>query len=66
MEELAVNDFNLSVGQEFWLRSTEANIQLEGDVRVNKRLREYRVDGVWKRPAAPTPSRSARSAATST
>jgi len=49
-EELAVNDFNLAVGHEFWLRSTEANIQLEGDVRVNKRLREYRVDGVLETP----------------
>ena len=50
VEELAVSDFNLAVGHEFWLRSTEANIQLEGDVRVNKRLREYRVDGVLETP----------------
>ncbi|MGE5090923.1 MAG: translocation/assembly module TamB domain-containing protein [Bacillota bacterium] len=50
MEELAITDFNLTVGHEFWLRSTEANIQLAGDVRVNKRLREYRVDGVLETP----------------
>ncbi len=50
MEQLAISDFNLAVGQEFWLRSTEANIQLEGDVRVNKSLREYRIDGTLSTP----------------
>ncbi len=50
MEELKVSDFALTMGSEFWLRSTEANIQLQGDVRVNKRLREYRIDGVLETP----------------
>jgi translocation and assembly module TamB len=50
MEELAVTDFNLTIGHEFWLRSTEANIQLAGDVRVNKRMKAYRLDGVLTTP----------------
>ncbi len=49
-DELVVSDFNLSVGNDFWLRSTEANIQLQGDIRVNKRRKEYRVDGNLSTP----------------
>ncbi len=45
MEELRVNDFNLTMGADFWLRSSEANIKLSGSIRANKVLKEYRFDG---------------------
>ncbi len=46
VEELRVEDFNLQLGSDFWLRSSEANIKLAGEVRANKVRREYRMDGV--------------------
>jgi hypothetical protein len=39
VQALRIDDFRLIVGQDFWLRSTEANIKLTGDVVVNKRGR---------------------------
>jgi len=45
MDELRVRDFNLTMGADFWLRSSEANIKLNGAVRANKVLKEYRFDG---------------------
>jgi translocation and assembly module TamB len=45
MDELRVRDFNLNMGADFWLRSSEANIKLSGAVRANKVLKEYRFDG---------------------
>ena len=46
MEELRVQDFRLTLGEDFWLRSSEANIKLAGEVQANKVRREYRLDGV--------------------
>ena len=46
VEELRIEDFNLQLGSDFWLRSSEANIKLTGEVRANKVRREYRMDGV--------------------
>lgn len=46
IEELRVENFNLLLGNDFWLRSSEANIKLAGEVRANKVRREYRLDGV--------------------
>ncbi len=43
--DLIVQDLNVGIGDNFWLRSNEANIKLEGDVRVNKSREGYRVDG---------------------
>lgn len=45
LESVRVRDFNLTVGDDFWLRSSEANIQLDGKLRVEKRRSQYRLDG---------------------
>jgi len=45
IDSLRVEDLSVRVGDAFWLRSGEANIQLGGEVRVDKLRREYRVDG---------------------
>ncbi|KPJ96469.1 MAG: hypothetical protein AMS18_00785 [Gemmatimonas sp. SG8_17] len=45
LESLSVDSLQLRMGSDVWMRSTEANIQLLGDVMVNKRLREYRLSG---------------------
>lgn len=43
--DLVVQDLRIGIGDNFWLRSSEANIKLEGDVRVNKSRPGYRIDG---------------------
>ena len=45
LDSLRVDGLVVKVGNAFWLRSNEANIQLGGEVRVDKLRREYRVDG---------------------
>ncbi|HEX5818387.1 MAG TPA: translocation/assembly module TamB domain-containing protein [Gemmatimonadales bacterium] len=45
VQALKVEDLRLVIGEDFWLRSSEANIKLTGDVRVNKTEKVYRVDG---------------------
>jgi translocation and assembly module TamB len=45
LETLRVRDFTLTIGDEFWLKSSEANIQLDGKLRVEKARSEYRLDG---------------------
>jgi hypothetical protein len=45
VDSLRVDSLIFKVGDAFWLRSNEANIQLGGEVRVDKVRREYRVDG---------------------
>jgi len=45
VDSLRVDSLIVKVGDAFWLRSNEANIQLGGEVRVDKLRREYRVDG---------------------
>ena len=45
LESIRVRDFSLTVGDDFWLRSAEANIQLDGKLRVEKLRSEYRLDG---------------------
>jgi hypothetical protein len=45
LQVLRVEDLRLVIGQDFWLRSSEANIKLTGDVQVNKAEKVYRVDG---------------------
>ena len=45
IDEVRVQDLNLTMGSDFWLRSSEANIKLSGEVRANKVLKEYRLDG---------------------
>jgi len=45
LESIRVRDFSLTVGDDFWLRSAEANIQLDGKLRVEKLRTQYRLDG---------------------
>jgi hypothetical protein len=45
LDSLRVENLTVRVGDAFWLRSNEANIQLGGEVRVDKLRRDYRVDG---------------------
>jgi translocation and assembly module TamB len=48
LDSLSIDNLRLSVGDEFWLRSTEANIRLTGDMTVSKAARTYRLDGTLK------------------
>lgn len=50
LDSLAIQDLNFTVDQDFWLRSTEANVQLAGSVIVNKVRQQYRVDGSLATP----------------
>ncbi|MBW8773319.1 MAG: translocation/assembly module TamB domain-containing protein, partial [Gemmatimonadetes bacterium] len=45
VDSLRINDFKLTVGEDFWLRSADANIKLSGAARVAKQARNYRLDG---------------------
>ncbi len=45
LDSLAVRDLQFDIGEGVWLRSNEANFQLEGRLRVNKTRRVYRIDG---------------------
>lgn len=45
LDSLRVEDLEVRMGDQVWLRSSEANIQLGGSVRVEKLRRTYRVDG---------------------
>ncbi|HET9132884.1 MAG TPA: translocation/assembly module TamB [Gemmatimonadales bacterium] len=50
LDSLRIENLAFRVGTDVWLRSTEANIQLEGRVTVNKVRRQYRVDGEFTTP----------------
>ncbi len=45
LDSLTVDDLQLTMGESFWLRSSEANIQLDGNLTVNKTRNQYRYDG---------------------
>ena len=45
MQSIQVRDLGLQIGGDFWLKSNEANIQLDGSVRADKVGQTYRVDG---------------------
>ncbi|MEO7985196.1 MAG: translocation/assembly module TamB domain-containing protein [Gemmatimonadales bacterium] len=45
LDSLRINDLRLSMGSDVWLRSAEANIQLEGSVRVSKAGQDYSPTG---------------------
>lgn len=47
LDSLRIEDMRLEIGDDFWLRSSEANIQVDGAVRVNKLRDEYRFDGTF-------------------
>ncbi len=45
LDSLRIENMRVTLGNEVWLRSTDANIQLEGQVVVNKVRRSYQVFG---------------------
>ena len=45
LDSLRIDDLRLSMGSDVWLRSAEANIQLEGSVRVSKAGQDYSPTG---------------------
>lgn len=45
LDSLRIQNFRMTLGENFWLRSSEANIQLDGAVTVNKEAKAYRLDG---------------------
>lgn len=50
LDSLRIQNLNFTVDEDFWLRSSEANVQLVGNVIVNKLRRQYRVDGTLNTP----------------
>jgi hypothetical protein len=50
LDSLRIDSLRVDMGQEFWLRSTEANVQLAGNVFVSKDRRRYRIDGTLQAP----------------
>lgn len=47
LDSLRIQDLRLTVGDQFWLRSSDANIQLEGSVLANKVGKQYVFDGTF-------------------
>jgi len=45
LDSLRINDLRLTMGSDVWLRSAEANIQLDGSVRVSKAGQDYSPTG---------------------
>ncbi len=45
LDSLRINELELEMGSDVWLRSDEANIQLAGTVTVSKQRSAYRVSG---------------------
>lgn len=50
LDSLTIRDFRFTAAEGVWLRSSEANIQLEGSVAVQKDRRIYRLDGTFTAP----------------
>ncbi len=49
-DSLAINNLQLTMGQDAWLRSNEANIQLTGSAQVNKVRNNYVLSGTLQAP----------------
>jgi hypothetical protein len=45
LDSLAIDTLRIQMGESFWLRSSEANIQLDGSLTVSKVREQYRYDG---------------------
>ncbi len=45
LDSLTIDNLQVTMGESFWLRSSEANIQLDGNLTVNKARDRYRYDG---------------------
>jgi translocation and assembly module TamB len=50
LDSLRVEDLRIAIGSDVWLRSAEANIQLDGEARVSKAGREYQPIGTLQAP----------------
>jgi hypothetical protein len=50
LDSLSIRDLDFIIGESVWLRSIEANFQLEGRLRVNKNRKVYRIDGILDTP----------------
>jgi translocation and assembly module TamB len=50
LDSLRVEDLRVAIGSDVWLRSAEANIQLDGEARVSKAGREYQPIGTLQAP----------------
>ena len=50
LDSLRVDALHLTMGNDVWLRSSEANIQLTGSVDMNKRLKNYLISGILQTP----------------
>ncbi len=47
LDSLTIRDFRFLAAERVWLRSNEANIQMEGSVTVDKTRRTYRLEGTF-------------------
>jgi translocation and assembly module TamB len=45
LDSLTIDTLQIQMGENFWLRSNEANIQLDGNLTINKARERYRYDG---------------------
>ena len=45
LDSLSIEDLRVAIGSDVWLRSAEANIQLDGSVRVTKAGQDYQPTG---------------------
>jgi translocation and assembly module TamB len=50
LDSLRINDLRLTMGSDVWLRSGEANIQLEGSMRASKAEQQYEPIGSLSAP----------------
>ncbi len=50
LDSLEIRNLTFLLGSEVWLRSSEANVQLEGQVTINKLRKQYRLDGDFNAP----------------
>jgi translocation and assembly module TamB len=50
LDSLRIDDLRMEMGSDVWLRSAEANIQLEGRVRVSKQGQTYNPTGTLNAP----------------
>ena len=50
LDSLSINGLGVHIGSDVWLRSTEANIQLEGDLVVDKQRKVYGLTGLLNAP----------------
>lgn len=50
LDSLRIENLTFNLGSDDWLRSSEANIQLEGQVRVDKLRKQYQLAGTLNAP----------------